>query len=221
MASVRSSFGELLLRPQRFFVSKPFALIYMLYSSTYLTANTIDTLSATTTNQTSLTTTTGPLKFLGTSTVNMSLCLYKDSQFARLFGPPNSIPRAVPAASYALFAFRDSLTIFASFNVPPLLAPHMPVSEAFERSVLSRASAAQFVAPAAMQLVSTPLHLLGLDLYNRGEKAVGWGSRWQKVRKDWLKSSAARMCRIVPAFGVGGVVNLRVREGVMRRLGCS
>ena len=35
---------------------------------------------------------------------------------------------------------------------------------------------------------------------------------------DWLKSSFARMARIVPAFGVGGVVNTNVRGGLIRKL---
>ena len=105
------------------------------------------------------------------------------------------------------------MTIFASFNLPPLIAPLLPLSQGVERNV-SRASCAQFLAPAAIQLVSTPLHLLGLDLYNRGGK-VGWRARWDKVRKDWGMSSLARMCRIIPAFGVGGVVNARVRKSLI------
>jgi hypothetical protein len=82
---------------------------------------------------------------------------------------------------------------------------------------VSAVSAAQFVAPAAVQLISTPLHLLGLDLYNR-DGVVGSRDRLAKVRVDWLKSSFARMARIVPAFGVGGVVNTGVRRSLMGRL---
>ena len=136
-----------------------------------------------------------------------------------MFGPPpgvaGAVARSVPKASYALFAMRDSLTIFASFNLPPLIAPLLPISEAVEKSV-SRASVAQFLAPAGVQLFSTPLHLWGLDLYNR---PMGNGTRWRtrvaKVGRDWLGSSVARMGRIVPAFGVGGVVNSRVRSKMM------
>lgn len=74
---------------------------------------------------------------------------------------------------------------------------------------------AQFLAPAGIQLVSTPLHLWGLDLYNRpGGEGVGWRMRVRKVGRDWFGSSLARMGRVVPAFGVGGVVN----GGVRRRM---
>lgn len=92
----------------------------------------------------------------------------------------------------------------------------MPLSDNMQKHI-SAASAAQFVAPAAIQLISTPLHLLGLDLYNRDGK-LGARERMVKVRKDWLKSSFARMARIIPAFGVGGVVNTKVRANLMGRL---
>jgi hypothetical protein len=89
------------------------------------------------------------------------------------------------------------------------------MSEGVQRYV-SSASAAQFVTPAAVQLVSTPLHLLGLDLYNRPNVAAGGpDGRMSRVLRDWAKSAAARMCRIIPAFGVGGVVNTKVRKGFM------
>jgi len=77
-------------------------------------------------------------------------------------------------------------------------------------------SVAQFVTPAAVQIVSTPLHLLGLDLYNRGKgEGVSWGDRMSRVGRDWGVSALARMGRIVPAFGVGGVVNMKVRARLM------
>ena len=210
LPSLQSSLTTFLTRPHRFLTSKPFALIFMLYSGTYLTANTLDTLKSTTNHKPASSTSSGPSKFAATSAANLSLCLYKDSQFTRMFGvATTAASQRIPPASYALFAMRDCLTIFASFNLPPLLAPSLPISEATERYI-SRASAAQFMAPAAFQLVSTPLHLLGLDLYNRG--AMSLRDRLAKVRVDWLKSSLARMCRIVPAFGFGGVVNNGMRK---------
>jgi len=91
------------------------------------------------------------------------------------------------------------------------------MSSEIKKSV-SGQTAAQFLAPAAVQIVSTPLHLLGLDMYNRSGN-IGWGDRWTAVRKNWGVSALARMCRIVPAFGVGGVVNEKVRKGLISRSG--
>jgi hypothetical protein len=87
------------------------------------------------------------------------------------------------------------------------------------RKYVGAASVAQFVTPAAVQLVSTPLHLLGLDLYNRPQAQVmGADGRMGKVVGDWAKSAMARICRIVPAFGVGGVVNMKVRRNLMGKI---
>ena len=84
------------------------------------------------------------------------------------------------------------------------------------KKYVGAASAAQFMTPAAVQLFSTPLHLLGLDLYNR--PGVAWTERASRVTRDWAKSAFARMGRIIPAFGVGGVVNTKVRKNLLERL---
>lgn len=75
---------------------------------------------------------------------------------------------------------------------------------------------AQFIAPAAMQVLSTPMHLLGLDFYNRTR--MRFEERWVLVRGAWASSCLARMGRIVPAFGVGGVVNTSLRRRFMQKL---
>ncbi|KAF2762929.1 hypothetical protein EJ05DRAFT_433082 [Pseudovirgaria hyperparasitica] len=211
--SLQSQLKNLLLRPHRFLISKPFALIFALYTGTYMTANAIDTASSTLRSESADKVTSGLPKFLATSTANLSLCLYKDSQFTKLFSTHKS-PRPVPPLTMLLFALRDSCTVFASFNVPPLLAPRLAdrFGAGLERHV-SSATAAQFLAPAAVQVVSTPLHLLGLDLYNRD--GVRARERVAKVASEWGKSCLARIARIVPAFGLGGVVNARMRCGLM------
>jgi hypothetical protein len=233
--SIKKSAGELLLKPHRFITSKPFVLIFVcprtpnstlndsqlniipsqsLYFGTYFTANTIDTAASTVNHTPASSTTAGTTKFLATSTANLSLCLYKDNKFTQLFGSTGGPKRAVPLPTFALFTIRDCMTIFASFNLPPLLAPSFEqhMSEGVQKYI-SSASAAQFVTPAAVQLVSTPLHLLGLDLYNRPD--VRAGERVGRVLRDWGMSAVARICRIVPAFGVGGVVNTKVRKRFM------
>lgn len=214
MASLRASASTLLSRPHRFLTGKPFALIIMVYGGTYLTANLLDTFKSTTKDRPASSKSNGVSKFFATSAANLSLGLYKDTQFTKMFGTVAARP--IPGASYALFAVRDCLTIFASFNLPPLIAPSLPISSAAEKYV-SRASAAQFLAPAALQLISTPFHLLGLDLYNRNG-GTPFSDRARKVRLDWLKSSLARMGRIVPAFSVGGIINNGMRLRFMKAL---
>jgi hypothetical protein len=215
--SLKTSLKTFLLRPHSLIFSKPFGLICMLYGGTYLTANTLDTLTSTVQNKPATLVTSGTAKFAASSTANIGLCLFKDQAFARLFGPGGP-PRPVPLPSYALFTLRDCMTIFASFNLPPLLGPIISrnMNQEIQKS-LSGQTIAQFLAPATIQIFSTPMHLLGLDLYNRG-KAVSWGDRWTIVKKNWGVSAVARMCRIVPAFGIGGVVNGKVRKGLISKL---
>ncbi|KAF5872646.1 uncharacterized protein Bfra_006008 [Botrytis fragariae] len=215
--SLRLSLKSFVLRPHSLIFSKPFALICMLYGGTYLTANTLDTVTSTIHNKPASTVTSGTSKFVASSTANIGLCLFKDQTFARMFGPSGP-PRPVPLPSYILFTARDCLTIFASFNIPPMLGPiiNKNLSEELQKSI-SGQTISQFLAPASVQLLSTPMHLLGLDLYNRGQ-GVTWGDRWSIIKKNWGVSAAARICRIVPAFGVGGVVNMKVRKGLMNRL---
>ncbi|KAG9237810.1 hypothetical protein BJ875DRAFT_480995 [Amylocarpus encephaloides] len=216
--SLKLSFKDFLLRPHNLVFSKPFALICMLYGGTYLTANSLDTITSTVQNKPATHVTSGTAKFAASSAANVGLCLFKDQAFARLYGPGGP-PRPVPLPSYVLFTLRDCLTIFASFNIPPLLGPVISKNMSTELSKnLSGQTVAQFMAPAAVQILSTPMHLLGLDLYNRGSKSIAWDERWTIVKKNWAASAAARMCRIVPAFGVGGVVNANIRKTLLQKL---
>ena len=52
--------------------------------------------------------------------------------------------------------------------------------------------------------------LHGLDLYNRGVATSE--ERASFVKQEYVKTTLARMARILPAFGVGGVVNKYIRK---------
>ncbi|RUS27691.1 hypothetical protein BC938DRAFT_482868 [Jimgerdemannia flammicorona] len=94
----------------------------------------------------------------------MVLCIHKDRAFTRTFGL--TAARPLPTATYALFASRDALTVGASFNAPELLSSYLQrTGTVTERR---RADAiAQLACPAGVQFLSTLVHLLGLNLYNR------------------------------------------------------
>ncbi|KAJ8607659.1 hypothetical protein MRB53_040122 [Persea americana] len=224
-SSIVSAAKAALAKPHVFVASRPFLIISSLYFSTYIAANTIDTLLSTVENKKASTVSAGVSKFAATSSVNMSLSVYKDSQFAKMFGRSGGAAAQIPRVTYALFVCRDSMTIFASFNLPTLIAPKLATLPPAFRSKVGRLletesgrlNTAQFLTPAAMQLANTPLHLLGLDLFNR-QKALGAKARISAVMKNWLTVSFARMGRIIPAFGVGGVVNSNVRSRLMSRI---
>jgi hypothetical protein len=162
--SLKESAKTLAVAPLQFFKHKAFLWTWALYGTTYVVANAIDT---------SCEWASHPAKwpkFLGTTPVNMALVIRKDVAFANLFGtrPPTSLP----LPSYGLFAVRDAHTIGAAFLVPPLLTRWFVDNEVI--STRPRAEvASQLLAPAMVQFLSTPYHLLALDLYNRP------GARWQ------------------------------------------
>jgi hypothetical protein len=148
-------------------------------------------------------------KFIGSSCTNVTLSVLKDRAFARMYGVGEHRP--VPKGSFGLFATRDSMTILASFTLPSVVSQRF--LQPLGLSVFAADTAAQLLTPVSMQLLSTPLHLLGLDLYNRATATPA--DRLNFIKREYLKTTAARMSRILPAFGFGGVVNKAARaEGL-------
>jgi hypothetical protein len=65
--------------------------------------------------------------------------------------------------------------------------------------------------PSVRQVLSTPMHLLGLGYYNAPQSS--FASKVDVMRLHLQKSVLARMARIAPAFGFGGIGNKAIREG--------
>lgn len=151
-------------------------------------------------------------KFIASSFTNVTLSVLKDKAFARMFG--TGTPRPLPLRSYALFATRDSATIFASFSIPGPISEHLQRNHGVSQGMADYST--QLITPIAMQILSTPLHLHGLDLYNRNTATLA--ERLSFVKQEYVKTVLARMARIFPAFGVGGVLNKKVRAEAKRRL---
>jgi hypothetical protein len=185
----------LVSHPVQFFKTPAFKWVWVLYASTYTAANLTETFCEHIEQDSKLP------KFVVTSAVNMSLCIAKDRAFTRMFGL--IAPKELPLSSYSLFATRDLMTIWASFTLPKQAAQHFNSESALIY--------AQLLFPISIQFFSTPLHLLGLDLYNRSTK-VGPASRLQFVSREYVKSTSARISRIAPAFGIGGISNNLIRE---------
>jgi hypothetical protein len=72
-------------------------------------------------------------------------------------------------------------------------------------------AALQLSVPILSQVVATPVHLLALDFYNNQHKE-GSGPRIARMRRSLLPTTAMRCSRIIPAFGVGLVVNTNLRD---------
>lgn len=69
-------------------------------------------------------------------------------------------PKSMSYSSMGLFATRDSMTILASFSLPGLLSKRLQNSVSINPSTSD--NFCQLITPVSMQILSTPLHLLGL-----------------------------------------------------------
>ena len=187
-----------------YFCKQPsFLFIVGVYGGTYTVANSIEAIC-----ERQKTSSFYP-KFVGSSFANVSLSVIKDRAFARMFGTGD--PKPMPNSSMGLFATRDTMTILASFSLPGLISLRMQDQMNYSKG--NADTLAQLLTPVSMQILSTPLHLYGLDLYNRPGTGVTSAERMAFVQQEYLKTTLARMSRIFPAFGVGGVINKEVRKG--------
>ena len=122
---------------------------------------------------------------------------------------------AFPMASYMSFFARDLATVGASFNMPSPASKVLQENFGMARTQADRT--AQVLCPVLIQTFTTPMHLLGLDYYNRPTASTT--ERVGEIIKHYNKSVAARMARIAPAFGFGGIGNTYFRETYRGYLG--
>ncbi|KAM5355060.1 hypothetical protein ACJ41O_001706 [Fusarium nematophilum] len=217
-ASASSSLRKLASKPKA--ALGALFIPFLVYFGTYATANMFDSFHAVTHDLDPSTVCSSPSKFVATTAVSTGLCIFKDAHVARMAsGGPT------PLLSYALFAARDAVTVFASFNLPTMLAPKLadiPFSSITPFSAIfasdeSRLKLAQMVMPAASQVISTPIHLLGLDIHCR-QKKLGIRERFSVVRYYAGFATPLRMMRIIPSFGIGSVANRGFRNSMMTRV---
>jgi hypothetical protein len=192
----------LITKPVYFFRQPSFLFIWGVYSGTYIVANSIEAIC-----ERSKRSSFYP-KFFGSSVANVTFSVMKDKAFARMFGKGD--PKPFPRISYGLFAMRDSMTILSSFSLPGLISSELQEKHSWGKSLAD--TTAQLMTPVTMQVFSTPLHLYGLDVYNREALTSSCVSRISFIQQEYLKTVLARMARIFPAYGIGGVINKYIRK---------
>lgn len=197
------SIRSILSSPISYVKSPMFLAMWATYASTYCAANSIRTVNehySTTSNQsaTSL--------FIGTTAVNSTATMLKDSMYARMFGGSSSV-RPMPNITYGLWGLRDCLVISSSFVMPPILQKSL-VEGGMEEAKAK--TAAQIICPVATQFLAGPVQLLGLDFYNRPNS--NFSARMSLLVSEFTTIVSARIARIAPAYGIGGVGNNYVRD---------
>jgi hypothetical protein len=173
--------------------------------------------------------------------VNVPLGVWKDVRFVQTYGQPTaantisavpliakaaatttqrSLKQAtkVPRTIAATFLLRDAITIFGSINLPPMLFPLLSDSH-FSSSAMKIATL-QLSVPILSQVFATPVHLMALDLYNNPKKD-GSTARLARMRRNLGPTTAMRCSRIIPAFGVGLIVNTGLRNHFHRLVGVN
>jgi hypothetical protein len=153
------------------------------------------------------------IKFSATALTNVVLCTLKDRAYTQIFA--SGIQKAIPRSSYSLFIVRDSLTVASSFNLPDVIGRKMS-KDYTSLSEKQWTTVFQFVCPVTMQFISAPLHILAIDGHVNPNKSVS--ARWGTVGRQYMTTSLARAARILPAFGLGGVCNNRLKEWGAQKL---
>lgn len=222
-------------RQPRLFATRPFFYVWTLYAATYTTANGVETIAKALTTQADQVLVSS-ITFLSTCLVNVPLGVWKDVRFVQLFGrsttpkdaisiptqsrtasskliPPPIMPVRFPRIVGATFLLRDAITIFGSINLPPMLTSSVPDS-IFSSPAIKMATM-QIFTPVLSQIVATPVHLLGLDLYTNTQSRAS--ERAVRIRTCLGLTTIMRCSRIVPAFGIGLVMNTGLREYFHRK----
>lgn len=203
---MRKGFYELFTTPWRTVSRRDFLIVWGLYAGTYVAANCIETTMKAIGKDPELP------KFFGAAAVNIFLCVRKDVIFTKIF---SNVPiyRAYPTSSYLLFAIRDSMTVASAFNLPKLLSG----KEAVTPEEKKKEKAIQVATPIITQILSAPIHLLALDLYNF--KSSTSFARIARMTTNFPVTVAGRVARIGPAFGIGGIGNTEFRRELKRFTG--
>ncbi|KAI8911531.1 hypothetical protein EDD86DRAFT_202641 [Gorgonomyces haynaldii] len=199
--ALKNGFITLVTRPIYFFRQPSCFLIIGVYSGTYIAANFTQTWCDHYNKPWQFP------KFIASSIANVGLSVAKDRYFTRAFGKGDVKP--VPALSYSLYTVRDSMSVYASFVLPPVVGAKMMEYGFSQKSsdVLS-----QLITPCAVQFLSSPLHLFGMNYYN--VPVATTAERVAFIRKEYFKTTGARIARIFPAFGIAGVVNKQIRSSL-------
>lgn len=155
--------------------------------------------------------------FFGTSFANSGASVMKDRAFAYMFAADSAAAavQKVPVATYGLWLSRDLIGVGSSFVLPDLIAQKVS-NTCNPEEVKRNRDLSQFLVPVATQFVAGPLHLLGLDLFNRPMQGMSWRDvfveRGRFLVDGYSAVVGARIARIIPGYGFGGVLNTKFRD---------
>ena len=226
VASGRDSVLSMARNPLQYIKSPTFLLMWAVYGATYSTANAFKTLeehqAAAASRKTPAAASSFQLgkagTFLGTTLVNSGASILKDRAYARMFSSSSSssISSSFPKSTYAMWAMRDLSVIGSSFVLPDMVSQHLVNEYDMDRD--RALSFCQLTLPVAAQFVAGPFHFLGLDLFNRQQPTITVMDRARALHQGFGPVVAARIARIAPGYGIGGVWNTKLRTAWRKML---
>ena len=95
-----------------------------------------------------------------------------------------------------------------AFTLPSIVAKELQLFSGMDLPTCERI--AQLSVPLLVQIVGTPLHIMGLGYYNH--KEYTFKEHVAYMRKIYLNTLALRMMRFLPAYGIGGICNIELRR---------
>jgi hypothetical protein len=175
---------------------KPFQTMNLVYSATYCTANVTELLCKKMNIDYRLPT------LMATSTANILTIMYKDIQYSKLLKKKDV---RFPLTSNMLFAVRDMSTIMTCFIWKKDVINYMDKYMMHNKSEII----ASVLMPCLVQITSTPLHILAIDMYENPNQK--FSERLKNIPTVYRSVLMGRMMRAFPAFGLGGFINDMLR----------
>jgi len=176
---------------------KPFNIMFLVYSSTYSTANLTELYCKKNNIDYNI-----PTLFL-TSIINILTIGYKDKEYSKIFN--NNFNR-FPKSSYGLFAIRDIITIYSCFIFKNDCINYL--------SNYTQKNTANFISsiliPISAQTISCPLHILAIDLYKNPNST--FTQRYNIIKSMYKQVCLGRIIRVIPAFCFGGFINDMIKN---------
>ena len=151
--------------------------------------------------------------FALTTSVNSASTMYKDRFYASYFGTAKQAMK-MPLITYGLWGLRDCMVIGSSFILPAHMCDVLQRNTSLDRVTALQIS--QLACPILTQVVAGPTQLLGLDFYNRPLTDLSYRAaileRMRFQYSNFTSIVGARIARIAPAYGIGGVCNTYFRD---------
>ena len=113
-----------------------------------------------------------------------------------------------PKSVYGWWIARDTIHVIGAAVMPDYLEQKLQ----WNKETWTKA---QLSFPVAIQLLTTPCHLLGLQAYNNPESS--FKQRLIPVFKNWIPSAATRGLRMFGPWSIGLLINRDLRDYFMEK----